>query len=103
MNDIEDFDSYVESQLDRADFMRKSIAEDEIIERQAEMWNGLSAIEKLDYIDRTRSEFKKYNWQKPHNPNLTGTENAYHPNKDKLLNILEEFDKTPDKGLKVAP
>jgi len=61
MNDIEDFDSYVESQLDRADFMRKSIAEDKIIERQAEMWNGLSTIEKLDYIDRMRSEFRKYN------------------------------------------
>tara|TARA_B100000579_G_C22071706_1_gene506070 strand:- start:96 stop:458 length:363 start_codon:yes stop_codon:yes gene_type:complete len=24
---------------------------------------------------------KKYEWQKPHMPNLTGTENAYHPNK----------------------
>ena len=30
-----------------------------------------------------KHEFKKYNWQKPHKPNLTGTENAYHPNKDK--------------------
>jgi hypothetical protein len=60
MSDI-DFESYVESQIDRADFMRKSLREDETIERQAEMWNGLSTVEKLEYIDRTRSEFRKYN------------------------------------------
>jgi NADH:ubiquinone oxidoreductase subunit len=24
----------------------------------------------------------KYNWQKPHQSNQTGTENAYHPNKN---------------------
>ncbi len=24
-------------------------------------------------------DFKKYEWQKPHIPNQTGTENAYHP------------------------
>ena len=28
-------------------------------------------------------EFKKYNWQKPHQPNLTGTDKAYYPNKNK--------------------
>ena len=28
-------------------------------------------------------EIKKYNWQKPHKPNLTGTNKAYHPNKNK--------------------
>ena len=27
--------------------------------------------------------FNKYNWQKPHQPNLTGTEEAYYPNKNK--------------------
>jgi NADH dehydrogenase len=27
-------------------------------------------------------EFKKYEWQKPHLSNQTGTENAYHPNKN---------------------
>jgi len=27
------------------------------------------------------TSLKKYNWQKPHLPNQTGTENAYHPNK----------------------
>ena len=25
---------------------------------------------------------EKYEWQKPHQPNLTGTEKAYYPNKD---------------------
>ena len=28
-------------------------------------------------------EIKKYDWQKPHQPNLTGTEKAYYPNKNK--------------------
>ena len=28
---------------------------------------------------------KEYNWQKPHKPNQTGTNNAYHPNKNKKL------------------
>ena len=28
-------------------------------------------------------DLKKYNWQKPHQPNLTGTESAYYPNKNK--------------------
>ena len=27
-------------------------------------------------------EFKKYNWQKPHQSNQTGTKNSHHPNKD---------------------
>ncbi len=27
-------------------------------------------------------ELKKYQWQKPHKPNLTGTERSYHPNKN---------------------
>mgnify|MGYP001359221969 CR=1 FL=1 len=27
-------------------------------------------------------DLKKYNWQKPHQSNQTGTENAYHPNKN---------------------
>ncbi len=27
-------------------------------------------------------EIKKYHWQKPHKPNLTGTEKAYYPNRD---------------------
>ena len=31
---------------------------------------------------------KKYNWQKPHLPNQTGTENSYHPKKNN-----NEFDK----------
>ena len=28
-------------------------------------------------------ELKKYEWQKPHKPNLTGTNSAYYPNKNK--------------------
>ena len=28
-------------------------------------------------------DLKKYEWQKPHQPNLTGTEEAYYPNKNK--------------------
>tara|TARA_B100000795_G_scaffold137908_1_gene102995 strand:+ start:136 stop:495 length:360 start_codon:yes stop_codon:yes gene_type:complete len=27
-------------------------------------------------------ELKKYDWQKPHQSNQTGTESAYHPNKN---------------------
>ena len=28
-------------------------------------------------------KFEKYSWQKPHQSNLTGTEKAYYPNKNK--------------------
>ncbi len=28
-------------------------------------------------------EIKKFSWQKPHKPNLTGTNKAYHPHKNK--------------------
>ena len=27
-------------------------------------------------------DLKKYKWQKPHQPNQTGTDNSYHPNKN---------------------
>ena len=27
-------------------------------------------------------DLEKYNWQKPHQSNQTGTENAYHPNRN---------------------
>ena len=30
-----------------------------------------------------KHDLKKYDWQKPHQSNLTGTEKAYYPNKDK--------------------
>ena len=33
-------------------------------------------------------KFNKYNWQKPHQPNLTGTEKSYYPNKNK--NVLKK-------------
>ena len=32
-------------------------------------------------IEYHNNELKKYDWQKPHSPNLTGTQKAYHPNK----------------------
>ena len=28
-------------------------------------------------------DLKKHDWQKPHKPNMTGTEEAYYPNKNK--------------------
>ena len=36
-------------------------------------------------------ELKKYEWQKPHQPNLTGTETAYHPNKNKKDAIEKKY------------
>ncbi len=36
-------------------------------------------------------EFKKYKWQKPHRPNLTGTESAYYPNKNKKDAIKKKY------------
>ena len=36
-------------------------------------------------------EFKKYDWQKPHQPNLTGTDDAYYPNKDKQSAIEKKY------------
>ena len=33
-------------------------------------------------------DLKKFKWQKPHQPNLTGTEKAYYPNKNK--NAIEK-------------
>tara|TARA_B100000401_G_C52632013_1_gene636481 strand:- start:444 stop:806 length:363 start_codon:yes stop_codon:yes gene_type:complete len=38
-------------------------------------------------------ELKKYEWQKPHLSNQTGTEKAYYPNKDKK-NVNEKKYKT---------
>ena len=32
------------------------------------------------------NKLEKYKWQKPHKPNLTGTDSAYYPNKDKDVN-----------------
>ena len=31
-------------------------------------------------------DLKKYQWQKPHQHNLTGTDSAYYPNKNKDVN-----------------
>ena len=37
-------------------------------------------------------DLKKYDWQKPHQPNLTGTDLAYYTNKNK--NVVEKKDKS---------
>ena len=34
---------------------------------------------------------KKYDWQKPHRPNLTGTDSAYYPNKNKKDAIEKKY------------
>jgi hypothetical protein len=49
--DIIDKESYWESQLDRADFMRKAIAEDKAIQDNIDHWNSLNDVEKLEHID----------------------------------------------------
>ena len=36
-------------------------------------------------------ELKKYEWQKPHQLNLTGTETAYYPNKKKQDAINKKY------------
>ena len=40
-------------------------------------------------------EFKKYDWQKEHKSNQTGTENSYHPNKhdDKIKKKYKSWNK----------
>ena len=40
-------------------------------------------IIKLNNKIEKNHELKKYQWQKPHQPNLTGTDSAYYPNKNK--------------------
>ena len=42
-------------------------------------------------IEKNR-ELKKYNWQKNHQPNLTGTDKAYYPNKNN--NVVKKKYKT---------
>ena len=38
-----------------------------------------------------KHELEKYLWQKPHQPNLTGTETAYYPNKSKKDAIEKKY------------
>ena len=55
-------------------------------------------IEWYSWMDFTQNkieknhDLKKYEWQKPHQSNLTGTEDAYYPNKNK--NAIEKKYKT---------
>ena len=51
MQELSDFESYVKSQLDRADFYRKAIAEDKAIQDTFDHWNSLNDVEKLELID----------------------------------------------------
>ena len=46
-------------------------------DKPVDIWNiNQNKIEK-------NHELKKYEWQKPHQANLTGTDKAYYPNKNK--------------------
>ena len=38
-----------------------------------------------------KHELEKYSWQKPHHPNLTGTDEAYHPNKYQNDSIKKKY------------
>ena len=38
-----------------------------------------------------KHEFEKYDWQKPHQSNLTGTNSAYYPNKNKENVIKKKY------------
>lgn len=61
MHELNDMESWVESQLDRADFYRKAKREDEAIENAWISWNSKSDIEKLEYIDFMTTEHMQYN------------------------------------------
>ena len=36
-------------------------------------------------------KLEKHSWQKPHQPNLTGTESAYYPNKNKKDAVEKKY------------
>tara|TARA_Y100000389_G_C17154477_1_gene361209 strand:+ start:37 stop:402 length:366 start_codon:yes stop_codon:yes gene_type:complete len=36
-------------------------------------------------------DLKKYEWQKPHQPNPTGTDEAYYPHKNKVNDITKKY------------
>ena len=36
-------------------------------------------------------DIKKYDWQKPHQHNQTGTNNSYHPNKNNNNEINKKY------------
>jgi len=38
-----------------------------------------------------KHDLEKYKWQKPHQPNLTGTEEAYYPNKNNSNVINKKY------------
>ena len=50
--------------------------------------NGIHGSISLKNKIEEKHDLKKYDWQKPHLSNLTGTEKAYYPNKNK--NVIEK-------------
>ena len=83
-------------------FFGKLIGTDELGNKYYESRNGKRWVIYSDTIDASKipiewyswihytknkledtHELKKFDWQKSHKPNLTGTDQAYHPNKDK--------------------
>ena len=44
--------------------------------------NGIHGFISLKIRIENNHDLKKYDWQKPHQSNQTGTENAYHPNQN---------------------
>ena len=38
-----------------------------------------------------KHQLEKFDWQKPHKPNLTGTESAYYPNKNTKDEIKKKY------------
>ena len=61
------------------------IYSDEIDAHQKYLLNGIHGYILLQ-IKLKKIMTLKYNWQKPHQPNLTGTDKAYYPNKNKNVN-----------------
>ena len=56
--------------------------------KDRESWEKIShSMHEYHWEDPNKIEkdhdLNKYKWQKPHQPNLTGTEDAYYPNKNK--------------------
>ena len=83
-------------------FFGKLVGSDELGNKYYESKNGKRWVIYADTIDASKipiewyswmhftpnkiektHELKKYDWQKPHQSNLTGTNKAYYPNKDK--------------------
>ena len=58
---------------------KMKMADETIYHKTTYDWNSLCNI----LTEAGYKSFEKYNWQKPHKPNLTGTNKAYFPHKKK--------------------